>query len=457
MKPDLKATIDKAVQNALNPHSIEFDAAQGVVVIGGRRYGNYPNQYAYLTSPAHFSAFVGGIGSGKSHAGCEKALNAALGQVGETKIATPNLGMIVSATYKMLKDSTLRTFLDLAAPHIRNHHKGDQAITLKNGSEVLYRTATDPELLRGANLSWCLLDEAALYDSMVWRIMIGRLREHGQLGYAFISTTPKGRNWVWQEFVAQQRPDYAIFKAKTRDNPYLSTDYVSTLERSYEGEFAAQELEGEFVAFEGLIYSEFRRGIHLRPRETMPKAFKYKIAGVDWGYAHPGVMLVFGVDYDDRLFLIYEEYVTQRRIEEWADTAAWLNQQWGGIDTFYCDPSEPTFIDALRAKSCNATEANNDVLPGIQAVKSRLAIRDDGQPRLVIAEDCLHTAAEFEMYQWATHKDGIRDAPKKTHDHAMDALRYAVMGVQEYGDAASALMFGGMVHDDHIYVGGGQY
>ncbi len=38
---------------------------------------------------------------------------------------------------------------------------------------------------------------------------------------------------------------------------YLSEDYFRSLEEQYKGQFAAQELHGEFVRFEGLVYPGF--------------------------------------------------------------------------------------------------------------------------------------------------------------------------------------------------------
>ena len=70
--------------------------------------------------------------------------------------------------------------------------------------------ADNPERLRGPNISWWHGDESALYEVSVWRIMIGRLRQYGRLGYAWLTTTPKGRNWIYQEFIQQTRARQGI-------------------------------------------------------------------------------------------------------------------------------------------------------------------------------------------------------------------------------------------------------
>jgi PBSX family phage terminase large subunit len=401
----------------------------------------FGKQYEFAVCPAHFAALNGGIGSGKSIAGAVRTLYAALGSIGGTKVMTPNVGVVTAPTYPMLRDASIRTFFEIAGDLVTDWRKSENIAVLRNGSEILFRSADKPDTLRGPNLTYWWGDEAAYYQSDVWRVMIGRLRQYGAQGYAWVTTTPKGRNWLYREFVQQQRADYAIFNIRTTQNPFLDRAYVTGLQEAYTGDFARQELEGDFVAFEGLIYPEFNRDTHVTTEAA--GQYAYYLAGVDWGYANPGVILVFGVDGDGRMTLVREEYQRQRRIEEWATLARALYDTFG-IQTFYCDPAEPDFAEALRNAGCPAVGANNDVLPGIQAVKNRLVLRGDGRPRLRLSAEAVNTAVEFEQYAWMENRDGVRDAPKKTNDHALDALRYAVMGIEEY---TGALFAGALTYD----------
>jgi PBSX family phage terminase large subunit len=401
----------------------------------------FGQQYEFAVSPAHFAALNGGIGSGKSIAGAVRTLYAALGSIGGTKVQTPNVGVVTAPTYPMLRDASIRTFFEIAGDLVTDWRKSENIAVLRNGSEILFRSADKPDTLRGPNLTYWWGDEAAYYQSDVWRVMIGRLRQYGAQGYAWVTTTPKGRNWLYREFVQQQRADYAIFNIRTTQNPFLDRAYVAGLQEAYTGDFARQELEGDFVAFEGLIYPEFSRDTHVTTEAA--GQYAYYLAGVDWGYANPGVILVFGVDGDGRMTLVREEYQRQRRIEEWAALARALYDTFR-IQTFYCDPAEPDFIAAFQASGCPATQANNEVLPGIQAVKNRLVLRGDGRPRLRLSAEAVNTAVEFEQYAWMENRDGVRDAPKKTNDHALDALRYACMGIEEY---TGALFAGALTYD----------
>jgi len=116
-----------------------------------------------------------------------------------------------------------------------------------------------------------------------------------------------------------------------------------------------------------------------------------------------------------------------------------LQEEWG-IESFYCDPSEPANIEEMRAAGLHALAADNAVTEGIQKVKARLVDAGDGRPRLTVAPGCVNTVAEFESYCWKESRTGeYKDEPEKTSDHAMDALRYAMMGSGDWwGDLGFA-------------------
>ena len=372
----------------------------------------YPTQRQFVLSNSRFSAFIGGIGSGKSYAGCVKALMKAASR--------KTLIMITAPTYPMLRDATLRTFMDIAEPAIDTFNKSEMSVLLKNGSEILFRSTDNPDRLRGPNLSAWFGDEAALYDKSVWLIMIGRLRADGGAGEAWLATTPKGRNWLYE-----RQGEIAIFRAKTRDNPYLSDEFVSSLEAAYSGSFARQELEGEFVSFEGLVYEDFDRGRHVTDKAG---PFVRTLIGVDEGYTNPAVLLPVGVDNDGRAHVVDEFYKRRVLQGDVVAEARRMNEVYQP-DVFVVDPSAAGLVAEMRSVGLRVNEATNDVMPGIQAVKARLATAGDGRPRLTVGPACANLLAEFESYVWKEGRAGMKDEPEKVNDHALDALRYVVMAL----------------------------
>jgi len=250
-------------------------------------------------------------------------------------------------------------------------------------------------------------------------VIIGRLREGGRAGPCWITTTPKGRNWLWEK-----QDQIRLFRARTRENPYLAQEFVESLEAAYTGQFARQELEGEFVTFEGLVYEEFDRTSYVLERRG---PWQQVIVGVDEGYTNPAVLLVIGIDGDGRAHIV-EEFYKRRVLQGDVVAEAVRLHRARKATAFYADPSAAGLIAEMRSEGLPVYPADHSVMPGIQAVKARLAVQGDGRPRLTVSPSCVNTVAEFESYVWKQGRQGMRDEPEKVNDHAMDALRYALMG-----------------------------
>lgn len=243
-----------------------------------KRPPTYPTQAAFLDSPARYRGFVAGIGSGKSMAGAMAGMEAA-------KPGT--LGLVIAPTYPMLRDASVRTFREVAGDHVVAFNKAEMYALLDNGSEVLFRSADAPDRLRGPNASWAWLDEGGqLPNKETWQIVIGRLRQGGKSGKAWATSTAKGYNWLYEVFgpnaVETSGGDVETFTACTRDNPYLSRDFVHALEQAYTGNFARQELEGAFVSLDGTVFRKVREAIMDGPWPVEPYAATFVI-GLDWG------------------------------------------------------------------------------------------------------------------------------------------------------------------------------
>jgi predicted phage terminase large subunit-like protein len=204
----------------------------------------HPAQAAFRHSDATYRGFVGGVGSGKSFAGAYDLLRRA---------RPGRLYLACAPTYPMLRDASLRTFLALAERllFLRDFHRSDMVATLGNRSEVLFRSADDPDRLRGPNLSGAWCDEASLVAREAFDVLIGRLREAGEQGWLAATFTPKGRqHWTFDRF-GRGHPDTALFHARTADNPFLPPGFEARLRQQYHGLLADQELGGLFVSVEG--------------------------------------------------------------------------------------------------------------------------------------------------------------------------------------------------------------
>jgi hypothetical protein len=387
-----------------------------------------PAQFAFVACRDRFSFYVGGVGAGKTWAGAVRAIL-------RTQQQPHSLGLIGAPTYPMLRDVTERTFFELLPRALLGHfNRTYRHLSLTNGSEVLFRSLDEPDRVRGLNLAWFWLDEAPLCGHYAWEVLKGRLRQRSFEPAGWATGSPKGRDDFARDFELASLPGHRLFRASTRANlRNLPPGYVEDL--GYTGPFADQEIEGLFVAFEGLVYRfDASAGGHLRTPEP-GTTFRRVIGGVDWGYTNPTAALVFGLDGDRRAWQLDEFYERRAGLRERVLPALVELTRRYAVQVWYCGPDEPEHIDALKAAlsaaglPCQARVADNAVVPGIQTVTAQLAPRDDGTHGLYVDPRCKATLAEFGSYCYATVDRTRRDPaeqPLKQGDHAMDATRYAL-------------------------------
>jgi len=197
--------------------------------------------------------------------------------------------------------------------------------------------------------------------------------------------------------------------------------------------------DGKPALAEGAIYN-WNDAIHLI--DESPKAGLH-VASVDWGFSHPGVLGIWRLDGDGRMYLIRQVYQTRKTIDWWIEQAKELHSEFN-ILWFACDPSEPAYIEQFNQAGLKAEAAFSRVLPGINAVEQRLKVLADGRPRLFVIRDSLReidqslkanykpyaVEQEFPGYIWAgTNKE----QPVKENDHGVDMVRYGVARLDGLG------------------------
>lgn len=381
----------------------------------------FPRQMRFVASRSPFPAYVGGIGSGKSFAGAAKVI---------TRIGSPGIGMICAPTYPMLRDSTRRTLIDLLTQLGIGYelHKSDNVITItSSGHEILCRSLDNPDGLRGPNLEYAWIDEAGYVSREAFNIAIGRVRV-GNHPQVWVTSTPKGRNWMWELWERdatgdESDPLHPLFRVRTQENPELPADFAASL--GYSGRFAAQELGGEFVAFEGLVYPMFSRPRHVTAMDC--EGWRTAMT-VDVGSRNPTAILTMRMAGDER---VHQERETYRRNMSSGDIIAAIEDEADRCDpeTIYIDPSAKGYIMQLQRDGYPVTPAKNDVIEGIGRVTELLSRETkDGAAAFTIDPSCVNTIAEYETYRYPEGSRAATDKPIKESDHALDALRYFAIG-----------------------------
>ncbi len=375
-------------------------------------------QREFVFSKNKYTAYIGGIGSGKTTAGAVKSILYALKY-------PMSIGLVVAPTYPMLRDVVIEKIFELCpAEVIESYSRTDKILSFINGSKILFRSLDRPDRIRGINADWGWLDEAAYVNRNAWSVFIGRIRGTRSNRHIFITTTPKGINWVYQQFESDESklPDSKIIHATTFDNIFLPQDYIESLRQRYSAEFFEQELLAKFIRFKGLIYKEFDDKLHIVDPKYIPKFIEFDefIAGVDWGYTVPSAILVVGIK-NGNYYVVDEFYEKNIIIDELIDTAKSF-QKFYNISAFYCDPSQPMFIEKLNAEGLYAEPGNNKVLAGISVLKGLFS-----ENRILISSKCYNLIEELKIYSWEEKNGEYIDEPRKENDHAADALRYAII------------------------------
>lgn len=427
-------------------------------------YAPTPRQKAFHDCPAAWRWYCAGYGSGKTTAAVVEALQAAV-------VTHPGyVGLVAAPTYKLLFQAWFaewRQWVPQALWRlVRGGPLGEHLLVQTGGkpSTILLRSTDNPWSSEGINAAWALFDEATREtDRSAFDVIASRVRRGypgRQLSIVLTGPPATRRHWSALEFGTGPGLDVpgdglqwgtrrrAVVRARTRDNPYLPRDYEAAL-RSRPGAsraWARQWLDAEFGAADGQVYEMFSRDTHVVPAASLAgRQWRRVVAGVDWGWAHPGATVVCGQDGHGDIYVLAEE-VHQRRVVADATVADGWGPIWERVtdahrvQEFACDPSGPGNLTVLsrvvRRLGARAYGAQNDVGEGLRRVTAlleRAASRGSGparDPALYVSDACVHTIGEFESYARRKARDGsILEAPAEVGDDAMDALRYAVMAL----------------------------
>lgn len=122
-----------------------------------------------------------------------------------------------------------------------------------NGAFVHFRTADDPQSLRGAGLDILWIDEAAFIPNEE-AYQVARPALADKEGIVFTTTTPKGKNWVYDEWWSERAladPNIGRVEYRSIDNPYFTKKEWEYFAKTYHPMLFRQELMAAFDALSG--------------------------------------------------------------------------------------------------------------------------------------------------------------------------------------------------------------
>jgi len=234
-----------------------------------------PTQLQLIEETAPFLLISGGAGSGKTRGGALKSLKLCCEYPGI-------IGMVTAPAHNILTSATIPTYKEVFTREMwQEFNETTKVAKIKGGSTLFFRTARDPYMLRGPGIGFFHMDEGADCSHLSFQILQARLRQPDMPCQGWITTTPLGFNWLYEEFVRISRDNYVRIKARTEDNWFLSPDYVEKLRESYRDEqFLLQELEGEFIEIGGACPFD------MRALNAMYQATKERTFRTELGFIH---------------------------------------------------------------------------------------------------------------------------------------------------------------------------
>ncbi len=159
----------------------------------------------------------------------------------------------------------------------------DRRIVCPNGAEIDFRSAANPDHLRGAGLHFLVVDEAAFIPDggAVWAEAL-RPTLTDQRGAALIISTPRGRDWFHAIWLRGQRGDLdeiASFRYPTASAGHIAPAEIEAVRRELPEHIFRQEYEAAFLHDGGSVFRRVAEAIEPLPEAPYDGHF---VVGVDW-------------------------------------------------------------------------------------------------------------------------------------------------------------------------------
>ncbi len=225
----------------------------------------FEKQLEFLSITARYGLLESGIGFGKTYIGCL--------WIAITALKYPNTrGLIVARDVPQLRTATLVEFKKILTNVLKLkenvdfiHNQSNNTFTFSNGTVIVSVGANNYDsAFRGPNYSYALLDEADYYKKEAYQTIKGRIRVFPEL--IRITSSPKGYNFIWEDFYQNQDETRVRVNATSLDNPLLSKAYLEDLKKAYSPRLYEQEVLGHRLnLMSGSVYSEFNREKHVKP------------------------------------------------------------------------------------------------------------------------------------------------------------------------------------------------
>lgn len=255
-----------------------------------RRFKASPGQDLLWNAPKNVRILLGVAGAqgGKTSFGCIWLSNEIQEYLGKGYNY-----VVVCPTYKVLNQSVLPTWCDIARGYPGQPNKQEGTFPLPDGGKIFFRSATDPDSVIGTpNVKAALIDECGKVSRGSYFAVIERCARLS--GRIMLLTTPYGLNWVVKDvihpFERKQRDDILYVRWSSADNPSYPKEEFERLRRELPHRIFRMRYEGYHDKAEGLIFDDWDDNNWCEQLVLPPETKVY--GGVDWGFDHPMALVV---------------------------------------------------------------------------------------------------------------------------------------------------------------------
>lgn len=389
-----------------------------------------------------FVAMIAGRQSGKSHLGARWLIAQIARGEGKNKlsaVAAPTFRFARVAQRKLeevLKsDVRLWNSLKVRKQPIPTYEFPD-------GHIIEVHSVDNPDSTRGLSLDYVWFDEAAVAAGDAFDIMLPTLLASG--GGMLLTSTARGtQNWLYEKVYLKSAPpgdpDYdealyspyyaTVFGSTWENVDNLTEEAVVLMEEQYGkgSRYAAQEIEGKFVSYEGLVFEWDDK--NFVPPSRLPGLEEYTVVlgGLDFGWTDPNAAVVLGYK-EGAWYAIDGLYESQMSMDDLANQLAVLGQRYG-VKAWYADSARPDSIAELRSRGVPVVAVKKPTLEDSIRMLSVFTNRD----LFKVSYSCPWLKDELQAYQYeergTRRRSGARQ-PIDKNNHAIDSTRYALWMVR---------------------------
>lgn len=412
--------------------------------------GLLPKQTEFLKSGARNAAYIGGQGAGKS-------VSLMMSAIVNANVDPNGFSLVGRLHMPSLKDSTMKTFLELTKRGWGEWKPSESRYLWNNGHQTVFKhlDMSDPKLvghIKSMNLSAAYVDEATEISEEIYMLLVGRLRRKTAPRHLLrLSSNPAGHDWVWRHFFDPNRKpawqsNLGVTAAST-ENTHLPKDYIENMLATYPQDWADRFIHGYFNDFSDLIYKEFNDRTHIWNANEAHKFFSGGnlpptnwpvIVGIDIGCGtegDPWALVFIAVAPNGMLFQFDEIYGGSLLVEEIAGRyhAIMSERRQEGMAYDYADRQSAM---ELGEHGVLGQDAVKDVQPGLFKVAQYMHVDSrlthpftgaEGAPRYYVSSHCTQTINAISSYKWAKDRAGNNtNDPTHEYSHCPDAVRYAI-------------------------------